>query len=111
MVHDTTSAKLQNWHLLLASSVSKTIASVTTYPHEVIRTRIFTQQQQVSNESIPTSNTQLKYRGVWHSTRIILNEEGWQGLYKGLGTNLLRTVPSTAISLWIYEIMVRHFEE
>jgi solute carrier family 25 folate transporter 32 len=37
----------------------------------------------------------------------IVRDEGWRGIYRGLGTNLIRTIPATAISLLTYEILVR----
>ena len=73
------------------------IASIATYPHEVIRTRLQTQ----------TSNHETRrYRSIWQSCQLIYKEEGWHGFYKGLGTNLLRTVPASAVSLLVYEILV-----
>jgi hypothetical protein len=34
---------------------------------------------------------------------------GWRGLYKGLGTNLVRTVPASAVTLLSYESLIRFF--
>ena len=76
------------------------IASTTTYPHEVIRTRLQTQ----------TSNSgPIRYKSLRQSTALIFKEEGFSGFYKGLGTNLVRTVPASAISLLIYEFLVYEF--
>lgn len=129
---DTSQSKqgLHSVSLLIASSVSKMVASLVTYPHEVIRTRMYTEKHQLalaasasipqmstpshpSTSSMPSQSTpnpkhQLKYASMIQATRTVLVEEGWKGFYKGLGTTLLRTVPSTAISLYLYEWIVHH---
>ncbi|KAI9311325.1 mitochondrial carrier domain-containing protein [Dichotomocladium elegans] len=85
--------------ILLASSLSKMAASMATYPHEVIRTRL-------QNQTVKP----FKYKGIIHAIKVILSEEGIRGLYKGLPTNLLRTVPSSAMTILTYEILVRELD-
>ncbi|ORZ03541.1 mitochondrial carrier domain-containing protein [Syncephalastrum racemosum] len=86
-------------HILLASSMSKMAASMATYPHEVIRTRLQNQTKKP-----------FKYRGILHAIQVISFEEGIRGFYKGLPTNLLRTVPSSALTILTYEMIVRRLD-
>jgi len=69
-------------------------ASVATYPHEVVRTRLQTQRQLL----LPTGAPR-KRSGVIRTTRKIIHFEGWRGLYKGLSVNLIRTVPNSAVTM------------
>jgi solute carrier family 25 folate transporter 32 len=77
------------------------IASLTTYPHEVIRTRLQTQ----SSKRQQNAQT-LKYSSMRQTIQVIYQEESLRGFYKGLGTNLIRTVPASAVSLLVYELLV-----
>lgn len=73
-------------------------ASVATYPHEVIRTRL---QIQRNPQSGVLGDTRT-YRGFIHTAARIVRREGWKGLYKGLSINLVRTVPNSAVTLVTY---------
>ncbi|KAL1928865.1 hypothetical protein VTP01DRAFT_2651 [Rhizomucor pusillus] len=86
--------------ILMASSLSKMAASMATYPHEVIRTRLQNQTKKP-----------FKYHGILHAIKVILAEEGLRGFYKGLPTNLLRTVPSSAMTILTYELLVKRLDE
>ena len=75
-------------------------ASVATYPHEVIRTRLQTLRLPIAEDM--SSDGMIKLhdrRSVIYITRKIVEKEGWTGLYKGLSVNLFRTVPNSAVTL------------
>ena len=86
--------------ILLASALSKMAASLATYPHEVIRTRLQNQTRKP-----------YKYQGIFHAIEVISKEEGIRGFYKGLSTNLVRTVPSSALTILTYEMVVRKLDD
>jgi solute carrier family 25 folate transporter 32 len=84
--------------ILTCSSSAKMIASVTTYPHEVLRTRL---QMQPRGEG-------RTYSGVWQACKTIARDEGVRGFYKGMTVNLVRTVPSSALTILTYELIMQH---
>jgi len=76
---------------LVLSGVAKVFAGSTTYPYQVIRTRL----QMYDAEST--------YRGTSDVVAKVWKKEGFAGFYKGLGPNLLRVLPSTWVTFLVYE--------
>lgn len=45
-----------------------------------------------------------QYRSIWHAITVIVSQEGFRGLYKGIAPNLLKVAPSMASSWLSFEV-------
>ncbi|KAF9004658.1 mitochondrial carrier protein RIM2 [Cyathus striatus] len=84
--------------MLGSAGTAKCVASLITYPHEVIRTRL---RQPVQPNGLP------KYTGLAQTLRLVIAEEGARALYGGLSAHLMRVVPNAAVMYSIYEGVLR----
>ncbi|KAL7164251.1 hypothetical protein ACSBR2_040208 [Camellia fascicularis] len=89
--------KIGNIETLLIGSAAGAISSSATFPLEVAR-----KQMQVG----AVSGRQV-YKNVLHALASILEQEGIQGLYKGLGPSCVKLVPAAGISFMCYEACKR----
>ncbi|KAG6739300.1 hypothetical protein POTOM_056893 [Populus tomentosa] len=89
--------KIGNIETLLIGSAAGAISSSATFPLEVAR-----KQMQVG----ALSGRQV-YKNVIHALACILEQEGIQGLYKGLGPSCMKLVPAAGISFMCYEACKR----
>lgn len=80
-----------------SAGFSKSLASVMCYPHEVARTRL----REEGN----------KYTGFFQTLMVVFREEGARGLYKGMGTHLLRQIPNSMIVMVTYELIINYYKE
>ena len=78
-----------------ASGGAKAVASLITYPHEVIRTRL----------RQPAVGGIIKYTGLMQTLKLVVREEGVASLYGGLTAHMLRVVPNAACMFLIYELV------
>uniref|UniRef100_A0A6M2F9Y5 Uncharacterized protein n=1 Tax=Populus davidiana TaxID=266767 RepID=A0A6M2F9Y5_9ROSI len=97
--------KIGNIETLLIGSAAGAISSSATFPLEVARKHM--QVGALSGRQV--------YKNVIHALASILEQEGIQGLYKGLGPSCMKLVPAAGISFMCYEackkILVEDEEE
>ncbi|KAK6927528.1 Mitochondrial substrate/solute carrier [Dillenia turbinata] len=89
--------KIGNIETLLIGSAAGAISSSATFPLEVARKHM--QVGALSGRQV--------YRNVLHALASILEQEGIQGLYKGLGPSCVKLVPAAGISFMCYEACKR----
>jgi solute carrier family 25 phosphate transporter 23/24/25/41 len=89
--------KIGNIETLLIGSAAGAISSSATFPLEVARKHM--QVGALSGRQV--------YKNVLHALASILEKEGIQGLYRGLGPSCMKLVPAAGISFMCYEACKR----
>ena len=89
--------KIGNIETLLIGSAAGAISSSATFPLEVAPKHM--QVGALSGRQV--------YKNVLHALASILEKEGIQGLYRGLGPSCMKLVPAAGISFMCYEACKR----
>ncbi|BFZ62863.1 mitochondrial FAD carrier protein flx1 [Saitoella coloradoensis] len=96
------------WSYLWMSATSKIVASVVTYPYQVVKSRI---QSQPYHPQPQSQEAAYHYKGVLDVVRRTWRAEGLGGFYKGLGPNVVRVMPATCVTFVVYETSVAFLRE
>ncbi|KAI8732404.1 mitochondrial folate transporter/carrier [Biomphalaria glabrata] len=84
--------RLTSVEYLTFAALSKMVAAATTYPYQVVRSRLQDQHRQ--------------YKGAWDVIRQIWVQESCRGLFKGLNAYMIHIVPNIMIVFGIYETVL-----
>ena len=91
----------------LAGGLSGVVSKCAVFPLDTIRKRLQVQgptRGRYIHKDIPSS------QGIIHCATEIIKKEGVRGLYKGLGVALLKSGPSAAVTLWVFDGSIRFWE-
>ncbi|XP_069468813.1 solute carrier family 25 member 43 [Ambystoma mexicanum] len=83
--------QISQWKAIAAGGLAGIVATIVTYPTDVIKTRLI-----VQNRRHPS------YRGILHAFCSIYYQEGFLALYRGVSLTVLGAVPFSAGSFVIY---------
>ena len=89
-------------HFLLMGAMAKTFSSTTTYPLQVIRSRLYT-----AGTSMAATPEAAQVKGIRQVISYVFRTKGLRGFYSGLTPNLLKTAPASALTFMTYEQMMR----
>lgn len=90
-----------------AGVLASVIAKTGVFPLDLIRKRLQVQgptRQLYMHRNIPA------YQGVFNTMQAIIRTDGMRGLYRGLTVSLFKAAPSSAITMWTYERVLRFLQ-
>ncbi|KAH9314894.1 hypothetical protein KI387_023521 [Taxus chinensis] len=104
VIEDSSPVVISAFAAFLLGALSKTAATVVTYP--AIRCKVMIQRAETDEENKLLTNGEFREKRpkqVVDALRIIWRNEGPLGFYKGLSAQILKTVLSAALLLMIKE--------
>ena len=96
--HSQPLPRLNGLQYVTAGSLSGAVTVICTYPLDLIRGRL--------TGSIGTEN---RYKGIWQTFRVTLQEEGFKKLYRGMGPSLFGAFPYEGIRFGVYDSLKSHY--
>ena len=85
------------------------LAKTGVFPLDLIRKRL--QVQGPTRARYVGGTIPVYGNGLWKTGKSIVAREGWRGLYRGLGVGLVKSAPTSAITMWTYESVLKVLKE
>lgn len=93
----TAGRKDEHWFVFLAGGLAGICSWVTTYPQDVIKSRIQGDRW----------GAEARYRGPRHCVQESLATEGWAVMYRGFGSTTYRAFVVNAVVLGVYNLVMK----
>lgn len=90
----------------VAGTVASVLAKTGTFPLDLVRKRI---QVQGPTRGMYVHKNIPEYAGALGAMRMIVRNEGFRGLYRGLTVSLLKSAPASAVTMWTYERALKFY--
>jgi len=97
--------KLSPLNALVAGSLGGISATVTTYPTDMVKTRLTVDHADKSKQS------HSKYKGMIDAFRVIFRDEGILAFYKGMSTSIIGVIPFAGGTFMAYEFLDKAWEK
>jgi solute carrier family 25 (mitochondrial thiamine pyrophosphate transporter), member 19 len=91
-----------------AGGIAGIVSKTTVFPLDTVRKRL--QVQGPTRERYIHKNIPVYTKGIIRAAQDIIKTEGIRGLYKGLGVSVLKSGPSAAVTLWVFERSLQVWE-
>jgi solute carrier family 25 protein 43 len=95
---DPNTGKMSVMNSLLAGSLAGIAATVTTYPTDMVKTRL-------TADHADKKSSHAKYKGIFDCFGTVLREEGILAFYKGMSTSILGVIPFAGGTFASYEFL------
>lgn len=99
MFRDPQTGQTAGGRKAIAGSMAGVAAVITTYPLDLIKTRLTVQKEGKTADGKVLKKT---YNGIWDCFRKVYRDEGFTALYKGMGTTIVGVIPFEGVQFWFY---------
>ena len=99
----TDTSKISSLNLIFAGGFSGMLGWLSSYPFDVVKTRI--QNQNLTNFHLP------QYKSTLHCTTDLIRANGVQILFRGLSATMIRAFPTNAVIFLTYKSCKEHLEK
>lgn len=98
LLSDPKTGRMNPFQALVAGSMGGIIATVATYPTDMVKTRLTVNHG-------GGDKSQAKYKSIVHCFSTIYKEEGLLAFYKGMSTSVIGVIPFAGGTFMAYEVL------